>query len=313
MGQRALRIPPQLAPGGTVGVVAPSFPVRPEEKERIVSHLQAAGYRVKLGETVAKLLNFHNYLAGDAKVRAADINAMFADPEVDAIICARGGYGSSHVMPYLDLALIAAHPKVFIGYSDITNFHSVLNKCCGMVTYHGPMMISNMLKEFDEYSRSSLQAAISMKDRYEFHNPADDPAWTVVSGTAEGIVTGGNLTLIERSIGTFYQIDTKGKILLLEDVEESIPAVDMMITHLEQAGMMDGISGLLLGNFADCTNDRYEEEYRLREFIGDRFSHYQVPVIANVCSGHARPMGTIPMGTVCRMDADACRIVFSVE
>lgn len=311
MGQRALRIPKPARPGDTIGIVAPGFPVKPEEKEKMIRCLHTAGYRVKLGKTVEQLMNFHNYLAGDARARADDINDMFADPRVKAILCARGGYGSSQVMPWLDLEVIAAHPKVFVGYSDITNFHSVLNKCCDMVTFHGPMMISNILKGFDAYSKSSLQSAVFMKETYEFFNPSGDPMWTVVPGRAEGRITGGNLTLTERALGTFYQIDTEGKILLLEDVEESFPAIDMMVTHLEQAGMMDGIAGLLLGNFADCTNERYDKEYRLNEFIRDRFSGYRVPVIANVCSGHARPMGTIPMGTVCRMDAARCTVVFS--
>lgn len=313
MELHSLRIPKQIRKGDTLGIVAPSMPVKEQERGAIKEFLEKAGYRVKLGRTVSELRNFHNYLAGDAKTRAEDVNKMFADPEVDGIICARGGYGSSQVMPYLDLDMIRENPKVFVGYSDITNFHSVFNKYCNFVTYHGPMVISNMLKGFDDYSASSMEAALHMETAYEFVNPEEDPMMTVVSGSAKGIMTGGNLTLLSRSVGTFYEPDTAGKILLIEDIEESVPSMDMAITHLEQAGMMKNIAGLLVGNFSDCSNDRYDSSYTIEKFVRERFADYTVPVIANVCSAHKRPMGTIPMGMVCTMDADARTVTFTKE
>lgn len=313
MKRQALRIPKAIEPGDLIGVVAISMPMKKGEKEAMEQFLTEAGYRVKFGKTVQEERNFHNYLAGDGKTRAEDLNEMFADPLVDGIICARGGYGSCHVMPYLDLEMIRQNPKLFVGYSDITNIHSVLNKYCDLVTYHGPMVISNMLKGFDEYSRHSFQKAIHMEDLYEFVNPKEDPMWTVTPGKGKGMITGGNLTLIARSIGAYYQIETEGKILFLEDIEESIPSVDMMLTQLEQAGMMKNIAGLMFGNFSDCTNDRYEAAYTIDQFIRERFSDYHVPVLANVCSGHKRPMGTLPMGTICSMDAEEKKIVFSLQ
>ncbi|MDD3795940.1 MAG: LD-carboxypeptidase [Lachnospiraceae bacterium] len=313
MNEHVLRFPKAVKPGAAIGVVAPSFPVRPDEKPRLIDYLIQAGYQVKLGKTVEELLNFHSYLAGDARTRAEDVNRMFADPEVDAIICARGGYGSSHTMEYLDLDVIRENPKVFIGFSDITNFHSIINKYCDLVTFHGPMLISNMLKGFDEYSKKSLEETLNMQDMVYFHNPKEDPMAILHPGTAKGIITGGNLSLLARSVGTFYQVDTRGKILFLEDVEESIPSLDMMITQLEQAGMMKEIRGLLLGNFSECTNERYDASYTIQQFVKDRFKDYQIPVIANVCSGHARPMGTVPMGTVCTMDTEHMEICFAKE
>ncbi|MDD2958699.1 MAG: LD-carboxypeptidase [Lachnospiraceae bacterium] len=313
MNEHVLRFPKAVKPGAAIGVVAPSFPVRPDEKPRLIDYLIQAGYQVKLGKTVEELLNFHSYLAGDARTRAEDVNRMFADPEVDAIICARGGYGSSHTMEYLDLDVIRENPKVFIGFSDITNFHSIINKYCDLVTFHGPMLISNMLKGFDEYSKKSLEETLNMQDMVYFHNLKEDPMAVLHPGTAKGIITGGNLSLLARSVGTFYQVDTKGKILFLEDVEESIPCLDMMVTQLEQAGMMKEIRGLLLGNFSECTNECYDASYTLQQFLKDRFKDCQVPVIANVCSGHARPMGTVPMGTVCTMDTEHMEICFAKE
>ena len=309
--EKALLMPKKIEPGDTLGVIAPSMPVKPGEKEKLTAYLEASGYRVKLGKTVKELSNFHGYLAGDPKDRAEDVNQMFADPEVDGIICARGGYGSSGVMDYLDLDMIRQHPKVFIGYSDITNFHSVFSRYCGFVTFHGPMVISNMLKGFDDYSRDSLERALAMEDHYVFRNPEGDPMHILMTGRATGVVTGGNISLIAHSVGTFYQPVTEGRILFLEDVDESIAHLDMMITQMEQAGVMKGVRGVLLGNFADCSNDSYDSSYRIDQFLRDRFAAYQVPVMSNVCSGHARPMGTIPMGTVCTMDTDSDEIIFS--
>ena len=309
--EKALRMPKKIKPGDTLGVVAPSMPVKPEEKEKLTAYLQDAGYRVKLGKTVKELSSFHGYMAGDPRERANDVNQMFADPEVDGIIWARGGYGSSQVMEYLDLDMIRQHPKLFLGYSDITNFHSVFSRYCGFVTFHGPMLISNMIKNFDDYSKDSLKRALAMEDRYVFRNPEGDPMHILTAGRATGVVTGGNISLIAHSIGTFYQPVTEGKILLLEDVEESVAHLDMMITQLEQAGVMKGIRGILLGNFQGCSNERYDDSYQIDQFLRDRFAGYDVPVLANVCSGHAKPMGTIPMGTVCTMDTDSDELVFT--
>ena len=145
--------PERLNKGDTVGLVAPSFPIKEEELSDCVRLLKEMGYEVKVGRQLTTLANFHNYLAGEGKDRAADINKMFADPEVKAIFCVRGGYGSSHVMDYLDYDVIRANPKIFVGYSDITNLLSAFQMYCGMVVFHGPMVCSNMRKDFDPYTR----------------------------------------------------------------------------------------------------------------------------------------------------------------
>ncbi|MCD7957687.1 MAG: LD-carboxypeptidase [Lachnospiraceae bacterium] len=314
MQETALRMPERIRPGDTIGVVAPGSPISLDEGEALTAYLEKAGYRIRFGKTIKNQMNFHGYLAGDARTRAEDINSMFADPDVKGILCARGGYGSSHTMEYLDLEMIRRHPKVFIGYSDNTNYHSVFNKYCGLITFHGPMAVSNMLKGFDAYSRSSLWQALnmSMTDFYEFKNPPGDPMKVLHPGKAKGLVTGGNISLLAHSVGTFYQPDTEGKILFVEDVGETIPRLDMMITQMEQAGMTKGIRALLIGNFEDCSNDRYDRSYRIDDFLCDRFADYKVPVVTNLCSGHKHPMGTIPMGAVCSVDASdsAVRIWF---
>ena len=163
--------PERLREGDTVGLAAPAFPVKEEERDGCVKLLEGMGYRVKLGTCLENMYNFHNYLAGDARVRAEDINRMFADSQVKAVFCVRGGYGSSQIMKYLDFDLVKENPKIFVGYSDITNLHSVFQMFGNLVTFHGPMVCSNMLKDFDDYTRSGLFAALNMEEELEFRNP----------------------------------------------------------------------------------------------------------------------------------------------
>ena len=308
--------PEKLKPGDTIGLAAPAFPVSEEKRDAGAALLERMGYHVTMGACLKELYDFHGYLAGDAKKRAEDLNRMFADPEIKAVFCVRGGYGSAHIMKYLDYDLIRKNPKIFVGYSDLTNLHTVLNQICGLVTFHGPMVVSNMLAGYDDYSRESLRRAMEMEpgQEVEFLNPPEKPAVGVLrKGQARGQITGGNLSLIVGSIGTFYQPDTRGKILFLEDIEETIPRLDMYITHLEDAGMMEYAAGIVLGNFEGCDNSRYDGSYSLEEFLHDRFRDYRIPVLYRVCSDHGKPMGTIPMGTICRMDGENGRLFFQRE
>lgn len=308
--------PEKLKQGDTVGLAAPASPVSRERRDEAAALLEGMGYRVKMGECLKQLYNHHGYLAGDARARAEDINRMFADPALKAIFCVRGGYGSAHIMEYLDYGLIRRTPKIFVGYSDLTNLHSAFNKICGFVTFHGPMAATDMLENFNGYSRESLKMALEMEPgaKLEFHNPTGtSPIGVIREGQAQGIMTGGNLSLVERSIGTFYQPDTRDKILFLEEVGETVPKLDMMITHLEAAGVMRGAAGIVLGNFVGCDNSRYDGSYHVEDFLRDRFGNYRVPVLYRVASDHGKPMGTIPMGTVCRLDGEGGRLFFQRE
>ena len=174
--------PERLREGDTVGLAAPAFPVKEEERDGCVKLLEGMGYRVKLGTCLENMYNFHNYLAGDARVRAEDINRMFADSQVKAVFCVRGGYGSSQIMKYLDFDLVKENPKIFVGYSDITNLHSVFQMFGNLVTFHGPMVCSNMLKDFDDYTRSGLFAALNMEEELEFRNPPGEEGFKTIRG-----------------------------------------------------------------------------------------------------------------------------------
>lgn len=297
-----------------MGIAAPAFPMGKERRERCVKRLEELGYRVKVGRVLEEEKNFHGYLAGTGKERAEDLHRLFEDPEVDAIICIRGGYGSAQIMPYLDLERIKAHPKTFVGYSDITNLLNTFAERCGFVTYHGPMVSSNILERYDDYTRASFLAAIGDWDRLEFVNERDEsgspiPFETISVGMAQGRLIGGNVTVLGRMMGTFYQPKSEGAILFLEDVDEPIASLDMYLTQMENAGFLEGVAGILLGDFSGCAN-KYGEEYKVEEFLRDKFRDRKIPVLAGLHSGHAAPMGTLPIGAWCRMDADGKRVVF---
>lgn len=308
------KFPPKLNQGDTIGIVAPAFPWTREGMEGSIRCFEDLGYRVKLGSCAQGIISLHGYLAGEARQRAADLMGMFEDQEVKAIFCARGGYGASQVLPFLDFDAIRRNPKVFVGYSDITNLHMAIFRMTGLVTFHGPMAASNLWKDFDPYSWESLMKAVNMGQELRFVNPPDEEGvWTVRPGTATGLLVGGNLSVITRAVGTFYQLDTAGKILLLEEVDETIPKIDVMLTQLEHAGMMAQVAGVLLGDFTGCSNDKYDSGYTLDQFFRERFAGYRVPVLSHIRTGHGKPMGTVPLGSICRMDTEEGSVCFFRE
>ena len=309
-GRTNMRFPEAFKKGDTVAMTATSFPMGPEVIKQCVRALEEEGYRVKLSRCIKEGRNFHNYLAGDGKSRAEDLHELFADSEVKAIFCLRGGYGSSHMMRYLDFDLIRKYPKPFIGYSDVTNLNVALNQFCDLVTFHGPMVYSNMVCSYDAYTKNSLYRALHMGEEMEFENPEGKEYEVIREGKAQGTIIGGNITVLARGIGTFFQADTKGKILFLEEIEENIPSIDMFLTQMEYAGMLKDVRGTLFGNFTECTNNRYDASYTIDQFLRDRMRQYEIPIMAGVQSGHDAPMGTIPLGTVCCMDTEKKKIIF---
>ncbi|MDR1194241.1 MAG: LD-carboxypeptidase [Peptococcaceae bacterium] len=298
--------PHALKMGDAVGLIAPSSPVPAERLEACKSLLESQGYKVKEGRGIYSSL--HGYQGGPAAVRAADINAMFADPEVKAIFCLKGGYSSAQVMDKLDLRLIRANPKIFVGYSDVTNLNVFLNQQAGMVTFHGPMVHSNMLKSYDDFTRASFEAALALgaSGSLELKNPQGEPFRTLRPGRAEGIIAGGNLSLLCSMLGTPYEIDTRGKILFFEDVNESIPHIDRMLYQLKYSGKLDQAAGVAAGDFSGQSNPD-DPAYMADELLRDFFTGYQKPVVDNIKSGHCYPMSSIPLGALCRLDTDGTK------
>lgn len=323
--------PERLQEGDMVGLVAPSSPITEERIGLCVKALEELGLQVKVGQTLAQSGKLFQelqeekkkreegvkgyletyYLAGRPKDRADDINQMFADPGIKGVICVKGGYGSAQIMPYLDQETIQKNPKLFLGYSDNTNLLNTLSQRWGIVAYHGPMPSSCMIDPpMDLHTASSLKEAVFTDwQEIDLKNPPEKALTTLSGGKAQGRLVGGNVTVFARMTGTFYQVDTRDKILFLEDVTEQVPSIDMYITQMENAGLLDGIKGILLGDFNECEN-RYCDTYPVEELLKDRFEARGIPVLSGLCCGHRRTTVTLPMGAWCEMDADRQTIRF---
>ncbi len=294
--------------GDTIGFIAPSGAVRTEGAiERALQETERMGFRVKLGESAGQK---YGYLSGTDEVRAQDINNMFADDEVDAIICLRGGYGAMRILDKLDYDLIRSHPKVFVGFSDITALHIAFLEKCGLATFHGPMAAANWSsKPLDVFSRDSLYRSVMHAEAAgELANPPEYPKQTVNPGTAEGQLVGGNLMLIVSSLGTPWEINTKDRILFIEEVGERTYCVDRMLTQLRLAGKFDECAGVVFGDFADCPIEYPEFGLTLEEIIRDVVAPCGKPVFTGLRCGHCTPTLTLPFGVKCRLDADNCTL-----
>lgn len=301
--------PEKLKKGDTVAVVAPSSAVSKENADACKKLVEDMGYKVKIGECAYNKL--HGYSAGTGVERAKEVNEAFKDKEVKAVWCIRGGDSSSHIMDKLDFEMIKNNPKIFVGYSDITNLNVNLNQKCGFVTFHGPMVKSNMLNDYDEFTRTSFEKTLNMEDELILENPSGEDFKVMVEGKAEGVIVGGNLSLLVSMIGTPYEVDTKGKILFIEDVEESVRKIDRMMHQLKYSNKLQDAEGIIFGDFTDCFNE-HDEEYTEIEMLKELLTDYNKPVMYNIKSGHCFPMSTIPLGANCKMDTYSNIIKFNI-
>lgn len=293
----------RLKVGDTIGVVAPAGNASEDAILRGVRTLESLGYRVRLCKNAFR--NWYGY-AGDDMSRAKEINMFFQDPQVDAILCMRGGYGSIRLLEAIDFAMIRTHPKIFVGYSDITLLHLALNHRADLITFHGPMLTSNIADDFDTTTQMSLLKAIADGYcPYPIDNPTSSPFSVMISGIAEGTICGGNLITLLSTLGTPYEPDFTDKILFLEEIGEPAYRVDRALTQLLLTGKLEGIRGFILGDFKDCEPSS-TDAMTLEEVFHDRLSGLNVPIISNLRSGHCRPMVTLPLGAKARIgDPDA--------
>lgn len=302
-----MQIPAPLKPNDTIGLIAPCSPIPYNKLISSIQCIHSLGYKVALGNSAT--CSLYGYLAGSDEIRANDINSMFENEDIHAIFCLRGGYGSTRIMEFLNYEMIKNHPKIFLGYSDITSYHLAFYTFCDLITFHGPMVSSNMINDFDCYTKNSLHQALSMPEILPFKNPANVPIISLVPGCGKGRITGGCLSLVSAALSTFYQPDFSGTILFLEDVEETLPRCDKMMHHLKNAGVFEQINGVLLGNFKGCKNPN-APSYSILNFFQNFFCGYNKPVLYGIQSGHDKPMGTIPFGTLCSIDSAQGSITF---
>lgn len=298
--------PKALKFGDTIGIISPSSPTAEENIQKAYDTIVEMGFKVKMGKSPYEK---YGYLSGTDDIRAQDINEMFKDIEVDGIICMRGGYGTPRILQLIDYNIIRNNPKVFVGYSDITALHIAFNQLASLVTYHGPMVSSDMIGGFSNFSKESLFKAIMGSEPIGIiSNPPEEEIITINGGTAEGSLIGGNLSLITDTMGTPYEIDVRGKILFIEEVGEEPYNIDRMLNQLRLSGKLHEVEGIILGDFKDC-NPKDDESLSLEQVINDHIKPIGKPTIYNLQSGHCAPIITLPFGVNVRLDADKKEIL----
>lgn len=297
--------PPALKEGDTLGLAAPASPLDRARIEAAATRLRERGYKVRIGTAATKKLGF---LAGSDADRVSDLHELFLDPTVRAIVCVRGGYGSPRLLDLLDMDVIRKHPKILVGYSDITALHLALQKETGLVVFHGPMA--------KEWSAPRGLSPFAESHYWEAFQPQSRrfARWGVgvakprklVAGIAEGRLVGGNLSVICALMGTRYEIDTTDAILFLEDVGEKLFRIDRMLNQLRLGGKLAQAKGILFGRFAAC-EDR-DGQITLDEIFKDYCGDLGVPVLADFPAGHVADHATLPLGVQVRLDATAGNI-----
>jgi len=286
-----IKIPARLRPGDTIGIVAPAGPFEQATFARGRRILQDLGFKVY---TPPGLLDANDYLAGSDQHRARFINRLFADKSIDAIICARGGYGSIRILPLLDYQAIGDNPKVFIGFSDITVLLNVLADRSRMITFHGPLVTT--LADAPADTRNLLMHAVASGAKIEVKAPR---GVTIKRGAASGTVCGGNLTTLCHLVGTPYAPNFDNKLLFIEDRAEAPYRIDRMLTHMKLAGCFENLAGIVLGYFEKCgpLNDIYE-------IVAETFREESFPILAGLEAGHGFNNRTLPFGIEATLDAD---------
>ncbi|NLP30894.1 MAG: LD-carboxypeptidase [Clostridiales bacterium] len=292
--------PKSLKAGSRVALIAPSSPV---SEGKLQSSLESLKF-LRLEPVMFPSCTMKNgYLSGSDSCRAKDINDAFQDESIDGIFCIRGGYGATRLLPLIDYSIIKNNPKIFVGYSDITALHCVFNKLCGFITIHGPMPNTGY-HLMDYYSLQSLSDLIFSNEAIGIViNPPNEYIETIYPGVAEGIITGGNLSVMVSALGSPYEIDTKDKILFIEDVDEPPYRIDRNLTALALAGKLNDCKGIILGTFDNCIESKGEPTLSLKEIFEEIIVPFKKPTIYNFRSGHIYPQISIPMGAKTYLDA----------
>lgn len=298
--RRPLVRPPRLPEGGTVGLVAPAGVLRSgEQVEEAVDALEDLGFRTKVGRNV---LARYGFLAGTDAERARDLMAMVRDPEVDAIVAVRGGWGCARILPLLDYDEIAANPKPIVGYSDVTALLLAVYARTGIVTFHGPVGVSTWSGITSESFVETLVEGRPPRLGPETRSIRDETE-TVRPGVAEGPVVGGNLSVIAALAGTGYLPDFDGHVVFFEEVSEDAYRLDRLLVQLELAGVLDAPAAVVFGQCARCSSggSSWTAERTIREHL----LQYPAPTLLGAPIGHASPVYTLPIGLPARVDAEA--------
>lgn len=291
------RKPKALAKGDLIGIAAPGSPFEPEPFEQALAAIHAAGFRTRVREDIRAR---HRYLAGPDERRAAELNALLADPEVRAIFCARGGYGTQRIIPLLDVSSTKATPKVIVGYSDLTVLHAYLHHHCHWITFYGPTIGRHLAQGAPADNLAWLLKACT--ERKPLGALPADNLQAIKPGKATGPLVGGCLAMVHAGLKTIYEWPTDGGILFLEDQGEKLYALDRMLTHLKHAGCFRGVKGIVFGSLGLHPEEPHPQE--LLPMLTEFFGEFPGPVVAGLPAGHCDPCLTLPLGARATLTTD---------
>jgi muramoyltetrapeptide carboxypeptidase len=301
--------PKALRAGGAVGVITPATEVLDPDRLALIERtVKYFGLQMKRGKNVGRRIASYRE---SVQARLDDLHEMFRNPEIKAVFAVRGGYGSGQLLDRIDYDLIRRNPKIFVGYSDITAMHLAINKNSRLVTFHGPVVLSR----FTEYTQQNFRRALfETQPLGQMTNPKEAnelrPAHalrTVQKGIANGQLIGGNLSIVCETLGTPYEIETRGKILFLEDTGEESYRIDRMLTQLRLAGKFEQAAGIIWGECQDCGANDYKPStsspYTIGETVDNIFGALKIPVLSGLTIGHTNDQLTLPLGVAATLDA----------
>lgn len=299
--------PQRLKQGDTVGLIALSSPLKMEQLEAKTAFIESLGLHYKLGQTIGLP---DGMLAGTDEDRLEDLHAMIKDPEVKGIFCVRGGYGLARIVDQIDYQLLEENPKGIWGFSDVTSLHLAVNEFSNLVTFHGPML-SNGEEAMDALSAKMFQQLFSPLEIQ--YSEMISPLETISGGVVRGELTGGNLNRIVRTLGTKFEFDAQGKIIVLEDIKEALEHIDGMMNQLRQARKLEQAAGFVIGSFTELGKEETYEE--VLDIMREYLIPLNKPVLAGFQIGHCKPNVAIPLGVEAILDADekVLRILPGVE
>lgn len=298
--------PKKLNKGDLIGIIAPSSPPNQQQLAASLVFLEQLGLKYKFGKSVNQI---NGYLAGTDQQRLDDLHEMFENPEIKGIICACGGYGAARFTDNIDFELIANNPKILWGYSDITYLHNAIGNNSNIVTFHGPMLGSDIGEE--GFLESSAEMFQQLFEPTVIQYDIDfGPIHKFAAGKVTAEVVGGNLSLISNGIGTPFQLIVDGKILFIEDVGEEPYRVDCMLNQLRQAGMLDNLAGVIIGDFSKAEAKKQVPSLTLDEVFTHYFGGLEIPIVSEVKIGHCQPHFAFPIGVQVTIDADELKIMF---
>ena len=287
----------------TIGIIAPAAPDDKSKIDKQIAKFEKLGFNIKLSNHI---YDRYGHLAGYDKDRAEDLMDMFKDDSIDGIVCLRGGYGSSRMIPYIDKNIIKDNPKFFCGFSDITlllNYFANL----GLISFHGPMITSDFNDDITRDFFLNISSYNKSNFSYDLLNLNPNIS-TYNLSSFKGKIVGGNLSLICSSIATEYEVDTKDSILLIEEVNEAPYSIDRMLTHLIDSGKLKECNAIIIGHLTDCTLKNYNKSMTTEEVLLNKLIPLNIPLIIGMPFGHSYPNVTIPIGVNAYFDDSTMKL-----